>query len=176
MWNIFRLKDNPFCKLSFTDSLPNGYGMRTECWWAFGCLSPLAFNLHHWLATLHAVPRKGEQSASVPRFQFIYPLHSKSYAVPSVAAGDTTRPQYWTCRGDIYLTQQWTNSQRPLKRMRTYKACVYQRWIRRKRRNLTTAVKAEQYAQNMCILTVDQAEEEKLPTAVTSEEDIYIPL
>ena len=85
------------------------------------------------------------------------------------------RPRYWICEDDF---------------------CTTQRWIRRKRRILPTAVKAEEVVQDLCDPTVDQAEEEnsqrlwkrkrlhktyatqrwirrkrrKLPTAVTADE------
>ena len=47
--------------------------------------------------------------------------------------------------------------------MRLYKTYATQRWIRRKRRKLPTAVKADEVVQDLCNPTVDQAEEEKTP-------------
>ena len=45
---------------------------------------------------------------------------------------------------------------------------VTQRWIRRKRRKLPTAVKMDEVVQNLCNPTVDQAEEEKTPNGCDS--------
>ena len=80
--------------------------MRLLCWWAFGCLSPCAFDLHRWLATLLAAPRKGEQS-----FSLSLPVHSLSTASPLqcllVAAGvcGCHKAPKSNCKGKISMTQ-----------------------------------------------------------------------
>ena len=76
------------------------------CWWASGCLSPLAFGLHCWLATLLAAPRKGEQNVSLPLL-----VHSLSTASPVhyllMAAGVSRccKAPEPNCKGEISITQ-----------------------------------------------------------------------
>ena len=53
--------------------LQNGCVTRLVCWWAFGCSSPCAFNLHRWLASC-SQHRERESRVSVFPCQYIaYP-------------------------------------------------------------------------------------------------------
>ena len=120
-------------------------------WWASGCLSLLSFSLRRWLANLRATPRKGEQSVSLSQ-----PVYCLATASPVqcllVMAGVKGYREAPTLNLEGRLLYSPTVDQR--EEEKTPNGCdsgwgctsyiLSQRWIRRNRRRLSTAVKAEE--------------------------------
>ena len=117
---------------------------------ASGCLSPIAFYPHRWLASC-VQHREKESRVSVSPCQWIASRQQvlcSAFSWRQVLQG-AMRPRYWICKGDF---------------------CTTQRWNRWKRRKLPTAVKVEEVVQDFYDPTVDQVKEEKTPTAVTADD------
>ena len=82
--------------------LQNGCVTRLVCWWAFGCSSPCAFNLHRWLASC-SQHRERESRVSVFPCQYIaYPQQvlCSAFSWLQVSMG-AARPQNQTARAKL---------------------------------------------------------------------------
>ena len=131
--------------------------MRLVCWWAFGCSSPCAFNLHRWLASC-LQHRERESRVSVFPCQYIaYPQQvlCSAFSWLQVSMG-AARPQNRTARAKLAWPNGragggWQKSQRLQKRTRSSLAI---------------------YRLNSPTPTADQVEEEnlQLPRVVKAEE------
>ena len=153
--------------------------MRKVCWWASGCLSPLAFSLHRWLASkLRAAPRKGEQSVSLT-----LPMYSLDTSSPSqcllVVAGVTGCSEGPTLSllGRLLYNPTVEEEETP-------NGCESGWGCTRLMRPTDGSDRRGQKSQRLwqCmrshklyfVPTVDQSEEEKTPTAVKAGEDMVV--
>ena len=83
-------------------SLQNGCVTRLVCWWAFGCLSPCAFSLHHWLASCLQHRERESRVSVFPCQNIAYPQQvlCSAFSWLQVSMG-AARPQNRTARAKL---------------------------------------------------------------------------